>query len=177
MLLAAATLIGVAHMGIAVADSPIDDPNFINSEFNRSKGVLLFLNEVSNYAVHGHRAIMSTSSTSNRILLDGNLAIDGDPTTFSKSARNVIQPWWSVDLDADYIVSRVKIVKTPDCHGNVVVTVDDRICGKLLLNHTEQEVEIPCHEELNGRFLKIQLLAAPVRGHLSLNEVYVFGHL
>ena len=54
-------------------------------------------------------------------------AVDGDPNTFSHTGTGDFEPWWQVELDADYAISQVQLVNRYGCCPerlyNIVVSV------------------------------------------------------
>eukprot|EP00124_Ichthyophonus_hoferi_P005963 Ihof_evm1s1077 gene=Ihof_evmTU1s1077 len=108
-----------------------------------------------------------------------NLAVDNDPDTWSHTdVKQSDQPWWKVDMGANYTVTTIAIRNRPlylNRLRNVNVTVDDQPCNLDLVNGDMLNVMIHCPLQPRGRVLKIQLQDAPDEGILTLAEVKAWG--
>ncbi|GDX82857.1 hypothetical protein LBMAG42_46680 [Deltaproteobacteria bacterium] len=125
----------------------------------------------------------------------GAMAVDGDPSTFSHTNTGDLDPWWQVELDADYAISEIQLVNRYSCCAerlyNVVVQVLDasgsEVWESAVLNPVaegetptapDQVTTLPVEGTPIGRFVRLQKTAVNGSGSsewLSLAEVAVTG--
>eukprot|EP00124_Ichthyophonus_hoferi_P005672 Ihof_evm1s893 gene=Ihof_evmTU1s893 len=110
-------------------------------------------------------------------------AIDKDQFSYSLTKKilstNIEQrrPWWTVSLGEPYTIHYIEItnrVRDWNYLGNIVVTVDNQVCGELREGNRHYVI-IECPTRPKGALLQIQLKEAPINGTLALAEVRVFG--
>ncbi len=138
-----------------------------------------------------------TDQSSDGYGFTGLQAVDGEPATFSHTADGDMQPWWQVDLPADYAIQAIRLFNRLDCCAerlyNLTVEVRDAadqvVWTSPVLNPVAadeaptspgDQLSLDLAEAVIGR--KVRVVKQAVGGlhgseWLSLAEVVVEGRL
>ncbi|CAH1775088.1 unnamed protein product [Owenia fusiformis] len=118
------------------------------------------------------------------LAVDGNTDPDFNQGSCTHTSDTGEDPWWMVDLEQKFIISRVEIYNRGDCCGNRLKNFEIRVgnstdiaTNSICATHDDEVPKggkeiLTCGTPIYGRYVSIQ---KKIKGVLTLCEVKVFG--
>ncbi|KAL5004943.1 hypothetical protein ScPMuIL_018399 [Solemya velum] len=128
----------------------------------------------------GNLALKKPTNQSNTLnneeyVYGSDLAVDGLRNTCSSARGDGSKTWWSVDLQEEFRIQRVRILNITAAATTTIQICENsncQLCGNYSTESMEKDVEVECSPSISGR--QVQILNWFTNG-TRLCEVEVFG--